>query len=54
MSAGSSAQHTNTDVRYEADEKPPPLLAFGLGLQLAVLCVGGIVFTPLIVVRAAG
>ncbi len=44
----------NTDVRYEADEKPPPLLSFGLGMQLAILCVGGIVFTPLIVVRAAG
>ena len=54
MSAKDSDQHTNTDVRYEADEKPPPLLAFGLGLQLAVLCVGGIVFTPFIVVRAAG
>ena len=49
-----SRQHANADVRYEADEKPPPLLAFGLGLQLAVLCVSGIVFTPLIVVRAAG
>lgn len=47
-------QHANADVRYEADEKPPPLLAFGLGLQLAILCVGGIVFTPAIVVRAAG
>ena len=49
-----SGQRANTDIRYEADEKPPPLLAFGLGLQLAVLCVGGIVFTPFIVVRAAG
>ncbi len=54
MSAENSDQHMNTDVRYEADEKPPPLLAFGLGLQLAILCVSGIVFTPLIVVRAAG
>ncbi|MCE2453090.1 MAG: hypothetical protein J4F48_09710, partial [Nitrospinae bacterium] len=54
LSAKGSAQHMNTDIRYEADEKPPPLLAFGLGLQLAVLCVGGIVFTPFIVVRAAG
>ncbi len=30
------------------------MLALGLGLQLAVLCVGGIVLTPAIVVRAAG
>ena len=49
-----SEQPENTDVRYEADEKPPPALAFGLGLQLAVLCVAGVVLTPAIVVRAAG
>ena len=54
MSARDSGQHMNTGVRYEADEKPPFFLAFGLGLQLAILCVGGIVFTPAIVVRAAG
>ncbi len=41
-------------IRYEADEKPPPLLSFGLGLQLAILILGGIVLTPAIVVRAAG
>ena len=41
-------------VRYEADEKPPATLAFGLGLQLAILCIAGIVLTPAIVVRAAG
>ncbi len=41
-------------LRYEADEKPPIPLAFGLGLQLAVLSAGGIVLTPAIVVRAAG
>ena len=54
MSSRESDRHTNAGVRYEADEKPPPLLAFGLGLQLAALCVGGVVFTPAIVVRAAG
>ena len=43
-----------SDIRYEADEKPPTLLAFGLGLQLAILIAGGIVLTPAIVVRAAG
>ena len=50
------AQETsrNTGVRYEPDEKPPILLSAGLGLQLAVLCVAGIVLTPAIVIRAAG
>ena len=42
-----------SSVRYEPD-KPPKLLAFGLGLQLSILCVGGVVLTPAIVVRAAG
>ena len=44
----------NTAVRYEPDEKPPLLLSLGLGLQLAVLCVAGIVLTPAIVIRVAG
>ena len=43
-----------SSVRYEPDDKPPKLLAFGLGLQLSILCVGGVVLTPAIVVRAAG
>ncbi len=42
------------NVRYEADEKPPASLSLGLGFQLAALCISGIVFTPLIVIRAAG
>ena len=29
-------------------------MAFGLGLQLAILCISGIVLTPAIIVRAAG
>ena len=41
-------------VRYEADEKPPAPLSLALGFQLAALCISGIVFTPLIVIRAAG
>lgn len=41
-------------VRYEPDEKPPALLSLGLGLQLAVLCVAGVVLTPAIVIRVAG
>lgn len=43
-----------TGVRYQSDEKLPPALAFGLGLQLAVLCIAGIVLTPAIVIRSAG
>ena len=47
--AGSSSA-----VRYEADERPPTLLAATMGLQYAALCVAGIVLTPAIIVRAAG
>ena len=42
------------DVRYEPDERPPRSLAFGLGFQQAMLCIAGIVLTPIIVIRAAG
>lgn len=43
-----------SSVRYEADEKPPFLLAIGLGLQIALLTVGGVVLTVAIVGRAGG
>ena len=43
-----------TGIRYQADETPPKALAFGLGLQLAVLTIAGVVLTPVIVIRAAG
>ena len=49
-----AAQTDRTSVRYEADEKPPAPLAFGLGLQLAILTIAGVVLTPAIVIRAAG
>ncbi len=52
MTVGDADRSTN--IRYEADEKPPASLAFGLGLQLAILIAGGIVLTPAVVVRAAG
>ena len=48
---GSRPRH---GIRYEADERPPKPLAFGLGLQLAVLTIAGVVLTPVIVIRAAG
>ena len=41
-------------VRYEPHERPPGLLAFGLGFQQAALCIAGVVLTPVIVIRIAG
>ena len=41
-------------IRYQADDRPPTPLAFGLGLQLAVLTIAGVVLTPMIVIRAGG
>ena len=52
MTAGDTGQQSS--IRYEADEKPPAALTVGLGLQLAILTLGGVVLTPAIVVRAAG
>ena len=52
MTMSESARRNS--VRYEADEKPPMALAFGLGLQFAILIAAGIVLTPAIVVRAGG
>ena len=43
-----------TGLRYQPDERPPPTLAFGLGLQIAVLTIAGIILVPTIVMRAAG
>ncbi len=43
-----------SDVRYEPNDRPPTLLVAGLGLQLAILTISGIVLTPLIVIKAAG
>ena len=45
---------TGRDVRYEPNERPPGTLAFGMGAQQAVLCIAGVVLTPVIVIRAAG
>ncbi len=43
-----------TGIRYQPDEKPPMALAFGLGLQLAILSVAATVLVPAIIIRAAG
>ena len=52
MTVSESARRNS--IRYEADEKPPATLAFGLGLQFAILIAAGVVLTPAIVVRAGG
>ena len=49
-----AAPRTDRDVRYQPDERPPAALAFGMGAQQAVLCIAGVVLTPIIVIRAAG
>ena len=51
---GGSAGGSESSVRYQPDERPPEALAFGLGLQMAILQIAGIVLTPAIVIRAAG
>ncbi len=47
-------KETERRLRYAADEKPPTPVAFGLGLQLAMLTIAGIVLTPTIVIQAGG
>ena len=49
-----TAPRSDRDVRYEPNEHPPNALAFGMGAQQAVLCIAGVVLTPVIVIRAAG
>jgi len=41
-------------VRYEPHEKPTHLLSAGLGLQVTVMVITGIMLAPLIVGRGAG
>ena len=40
---------TRHDVRFEPHERPPHVLAAGLGAQMVVLIVTGIMVTPLVV-----
>lgn len=44
----------STDIRYEPNETPPLPLTIGLGFQMALLSIAGIVLTPAIVIRAGG
>ena len=50
----SSSRDQTENIRFQVDEKPPLALSTGLGIQLAVLCIAGVVLTPAIVVQAAG
>ncbi len=52
MSAGGSV--VRSDLRYQPDERPPTMLALGLGLQLALLNIAAVMIIPTIVMRAAG
>jgi len=45
---------SNTEILYEPHESPPLSLTIGLGFQLVILNIGGIVLTPAIVIRAGG
>ncbi|MCY4647303.1 MAG: hypothetical protein OXE73_10560 [Gammaproteobacteria bacterium] len=51
-----SARSPRSDpsLRYQADEKAPPRLALGVGLQLAVLNIAAVMLIPMVVMRAAG
>ena len=49
-----TAAHVNENIRYEPDEIPPPLVAIGAGLQGAMIIVGGVILTVVIVARIAG
>ena len=42
------------DVRYEPHEKPAIPLTIGLGVQMAILVVAGIILTPTVIIRAGG
>ena len=52
MSAGGSGCRSGR--RYQPDERLPAALAFGLGLQIAVLTIAAIILVPTIVMRAVG
>ncbi len=49
-----SDQDEKQVLRHAVDEHPPTLLAAGLGAQVVVLIIAGIVLTPTVVMRAAG
>ena len=48
------ATATEQDIRFQPDDKPRPLVAWGLAVQFATLSLASMVVTVLIVVRSAG
>ena len=52
MSAAEASGHES--IRYQPDERVAPSVAFGLGVQIAVLTIAGIILIPTIVMRAGG
>jgi xanthine permease XanP len=51
--AVNKSEDTQT-LRYAVEDRPPLLLAAGLGAQVVALIISGIVLTPTVVMRAAG
>ena len=51
---GAGAAVSGTDIRYQADEPPPPSVSMGLAFQYVALSIAGTILTPAIVVRSAG
>ena len=49
-----SAPESRSGLRYQPDDSLPVALAFGLGLQVAVLSMAAFILVPTIVMRAAG
>ena len=45
-------QSSPSHIKYQVDESPPFLLTVGMGVQLAILSIAGIILTPAIVIRA--
>ena len=52
MAGAGTGPHSG--IRYQPDERPPALLAIGVGLQLAALNIAAIMLIPAVVMRAAG
>ena len=48
-----AAEDVNENVRYEPNENPPTLMAFGTGFQAAMIIVAPVVLTVVIVARIA-
>ena len=50
----SSSDSNESDLRYQADEKPPLTISLGLGLQLTALGAAATIMVTTVVMRAAG